>query len=123
MILRCATILLSLVAILSLNLMLFLGAVVHDPDRIRPFLNGLVVVIDSSLVTSSGLLGFLLMRTNKIVASLFLLNIGIFLAASVLRVSGVLFPLPLLFAADTYWLNLYVATLARYWPTIAARNP
>jgi hypothetical protein len=123
MIMRSATILLSLVTSLSLNLILFLGAVVHDPETIRPFLNGLVMVIDSSLVTSSGLLGFLLIGRNKFLAGLFILNIGIFLVAVVLRLSGVLFPPPLLFAADIYWLNLYVATLARYWPTIAARNP
>jgi hypothetical protein len=122
MIMQSVAIVLSLVAILSLNLILFLGAVVHDPEPIRPFLNGLVVVIDSSLVSSSGLLGLLLVRTNKILASLFFLNIGVFIVAFVLRVSGVLFPPPLLFAADIYWLNLYLSALARYWPTIAARN-
>ncbi len=50
---KVAAVVFSILTILSLNLILLLGAVVRDPESIRSFLNGLVVVLDSSLVSSS----------------------------------------------------------------------
>ena len=50
--LRYAAIVLSIVTILALNAILLLGTVVHDPQSIRLVLNGLVAVIDLSLVSS-----------------------------------------------------------------------
>jgi len=118
---RSATILLSLATILSLNLLLLLGAAVEDPDSIRRVLNGLVVVLDLSLVSSSGLLGVFFMRRRcRILGALFLLNILIFGVAVILRISGVRFPPVLLFAADLYWLNLYLIGLTRHFDGLSS---
>ena len=118
---RRLAILLSLVAILSLNAILFLGTVVRDREAIGPVLNGLVIALDSSIVTSSGLLGLILFGRNRWLAVTFLLNLVIFSLALVLRLSGVVFSPAILFAADLYWLNLYVATLARYWEYLGGK--
>jgi hypothetical protein len=44
--------LLSLLTILCLDLILLLGAVVHDPQSVRPYFDGLVALMDLSLVAS-----------------------------------------------------------------------
>ena len=107
--------LLSIVTILSLDTILLLGAVVHDPQSIRLVLNGLVAVLDLSLVSSSGLLGLFFMKhRSRFLGAVFFLNIGIFVVAFILTTSGVRFPPIVLFAADIYWLNLYLICLARY---------
>jgi len=112
---RGATTLLSIATILSLNLILLLGAAVEDPDSIRRVFNGLVVVLDLSLVSSSGLLGLFFMRRRcRLLGALFFLNILIFGVAVILRTSEVRFPPALLFAADLYWLNLYLIGLTRH---------
>jgi hypothetical protein len=78
------------------------------------------MVMDLSLVSSSGLLGFHFAgRRNKLFAALFFLNISLFGVAFILRAFGVrLHPL-LLYAADLYWLNLYLVCLTRYGRTIS----
>lgn len=112
-IMRHATLILSIVTILSLDLILLLGAVEKDPGSIRPVLNGLVAVIDLSLVSSSCLLGFLfLRRRSSVLAAVFFLNIVIFVVAFILRSSGVVFPPVMLFLADIYWLNVYLICLS-----------
>jgi hypothetical protein len=121
MILNRAAILLSIVTVISLELILLLGAVVKDTESIQPFFNGLITVLDLSLVSSSGLLGlYFARRSNKLLAALFFLNIGIFVVAIILRTSGILFPRLLLFGADLYWLNLYIVCLARHWRTLTS---
>jgi hypothetical protein len=116
-----ATILLSIVTIISLDLILLLGAGVRDTESLQPFFNGLIMVLDLSLVSSSGLLGFHFARQpNKLLAALFFLNVGIFVVAFIVRAIGISFPLLLLFAADLYWLNLYVICLARHWRTLSS---
>jgi hypothetical protein len=111
---------LSIATILSLDLILLLGAGVQDPRSIRPLCDGLVMVMDLCLVSSSGLLGFLFgRRGRRTLAVLFFLNIGLFALAFVLRLLDVpLHPL-LLFGADLYWLNLYLVCLTRYWRLIS----
>lgn len=114
MALRYAALLLSSVTILSLNLILLLGAVVQDLQSIRHVLNPLVAVLDLSLISSSGLLGFLLIKQkDRFLGTVFLMNIGILVIALILRTSGVLFPPLLLYTADLYWLNLYLICLTR----------
>jgi hypothetical protein len=117
--LRPLAILLSLLTIVTLDLILLLGAAVHDRASIQPFFNGLVVALDLSLVSSSGLLGYLFARQGRLIlATVFFLNIGLFMVAFVLRVSGVTFSPLLLFGADLYWLCLYLVCLTRYWREI-----
>jgi hypothetical protein len=112
---------LSLATILSLNLILLLGAGVRDPRSIRPLFGGLVMVMDLSLVSSSVLLGFLFARRrNTPLAALFFLNLGLFAVAFILVAFGVRFHPLLLYAADLYWLNLYLICLARYGRTISS---
>ncbi|HEV3121464.1 MAG TPA: hypothetical protein VGY53_06155 [Isosphaeraceae bacterium] len=118
---RLLAILLSLLTIAALELLLLLGAAVHDRSSIEQFFNGLVMALDLSLVTSSGLLGYLFARQRRTtLASVFFLNIGIFVVAVVLRVSGVTFPPLLLFGVDLYWLSLYLVCLSRYWRDISS---
>ena len=106
---------LSLLTILSLDLILLLGAAVHDPQSVRPYFDALVAVMDLSLVASSGLLGlFFLKHHSRFLGAAFLLNIGIFVVAFVLVASGVRFTPILLFAADIYWLNLYLIGTLKY---------
>jgi hypothetical protein len=109
---------LSVVVIASLNLILLLGAGIRDPGS-RPFFGGLVTAMDLALVSSSALLGLrFLGRGNRPLAALFALNLGLFAAAFVVVTSGGrLHPLAL-YAADLYWLNLYLTCLARHWRTI-----
>ena len=103
------TALLSILTILSLDLILLLGAPEHDLQSVRPVFNGLVAVMDLSLVSSSALLGLLFMRHGaRVLGAVFLLNIVIFAAAFVLVGSGVRLSRVLLFGADIYWLNLYL---------------
>jgi hypothetical protein len=71
--------------------------------------------MDLSLVSSSGLLGlFFLRHHSRFLGAAFLLNIGIFAVAFVLVTSGFRFARTLRFAADIYWLNLYLIGLSKY---------
>ena len=107
--------LLSLLTVLCLDLILLLGAAVPDTQSTRPYFNALVAAMDLSLVASSGLLGlFFLKHHSKFLGAAFLLNIGIFAVAFLLVTSGVRFAPILLFAADIYWLNLYLIGLSKY---------
>jgi hypothetical protein len=106
---------LSILTILSLDLILVLGGAAPDTHPIRPYFGALVAVMDVSLVASSGLLGhFFLKHRSRFLGAAFLLNIGIFMAALVLVASGVRFAPILLFAADVYWLNLYLIGTSRF---------
>jgi hypothetical protein len=110
---------LSLVTILSLDLILLLGAAVPDTQSIGPYFNALVAVMDLSLVASSGLLGlFFLRHHSRSLGAAFLLNIGIFAVAFLLVTSGIRFARILLFAADIYWLNLYLIGMTRFLPAL-----
>jgi hypothetical protein len=106
---------LSLLTIISLDLILILGAAVPDTQSIRPYFGALVAVMDLSLVASSGLLGhFFLTHRFRLLGAAFLLKIGIFAVALVLVTSGVRFTPILLFAADIYWLNLYLIGIMKF---------
>jgi hypothetical protein len=106
--------LLSIVTILCLDLILLLGAAVHDRPSVRPYFGGLVALMDLSLVASSGLLGRIFLKQNyRFLGAAFLMNIGIFAVAFLLVTSGVRFAPILLFAADVYWLNLYLIGITK----------
>ena len=109
-----AAILLSIVTIVSLNIILILGAVIEEPQSRSRALSGPVVVLDLSLVSSSGLLGILFhKRHHRFLGAIFLTNIGILGVAYVVRSLGVHFPPWLLYGADIYWLNLYLICSTR----------
>ena len=113
--------LLSIVTILSLDLILLLGAVVPDPQSIRPYFGALVAVMDLSLVGSSGLLGlFFLKHHSRFLGAVFVLNFGIFAVAFILVTSGVRFTPVLLFAADIYWLNLYLIGITKFYHILSS---
>jgi hypothetical protein len=113
-ILNRTAILLSIVTIIAVELILLVGASVKDTESVQRFFDGLILIFDLSLVSSSGLLGVLFARrSNRLLATLFFLNIGVFVVAIIVRSVGILFPPLLLFAADLYWLNLYLVCLAR----------
>ena len=120
MILGRLAIALSIATVLALDLILLLGAGIQDPGSIRPVFGGLVMVMDLCLVSSSRLLGFRFARLgNKRPAALFFLNFGLFVVAFLFVASGVLLHPLLLYAADLYWLNLYLVCLTRYGRTIS----
>ena len=113
MIHRCATVF-SFLTIASLNTILLLGASLRELESIRTVFDGVVVVMDLSLVISSLLLGYLFFKNQAYFLSiLFFLNIALFVVASILRIRGVLFSPIVLYGADLYWLNLYLVSLAR----------
>jgi hypothetical protein len=106
---------LSLLTILSLDLIFLLGALEHELQSAQSVFNGLVAVMDLSLVTSSALLGLIFMRLGaRVLGALSLLNIVIFMAALILVGSGVRFSRVLLCGADIYWLNLYLICAAKF---------
>ena len=118
------TALLSILTILSLDLILLLGALEHDLQSVQPVFNGLVAVMDLSLVSSSALLGLILMRHGaRVLGAVFLLNIVIFAAAFVLVGSGVRFSRVLLFGADIYWLNLYLIGATKFFRILFSPRP
>ena len=118
------TALLSILTILSLDLILLLGALEHDLQSVRPVFNGLVAVMDLSLVSSSALLGLIFMRHGaRVLGAVFLLNIVIFAAAFVLVGSGVRFSRVLLFGADIYWLNLYLIGATKFFQILFSPRP
>jgi hypothetical protein len=110
---RIAAILSSISVVLSLDLILFLGAVVPDMHAIRALVDGLVVFLDLTLVVSSILLALRFSRKGRRpLAVVFSLNIAMLAVAYGLGSMGFRFPSPVLYAADIYWLNLYIASLA-----------
>jgi len=118
------TALLSILTILSLDLILLLGALEHDLQSVRPVFKGLVAVMDLSLVSSSALLGLIFMRHGaRVLGAVFLLNIVIFAAAFVLVGSGVRFSRVLLFGADIYWLNLYLIGATKFFQILFSPKP
>ena len=103
------TALLSILTIICLDFIILLAALEHDVQSIQPVFNGLVAVMDLSLVSSSVLLGHFFMRHHaRVLGGVFLLNIVIFVVAFILVTWGARFPRVLLFGADIYWLNLYL---------------
>lgn len=115
---------LSILTILSLDPILLLGAVEHEPQSVRSVFNGLVAVMDLLLVSSSALLGLIFMRYGaRVLGSVFLLNIVFFAAAFVLVGSGVRFSRGLLFGMDIYWLNLYLIGTTRFFQILFSPRP
>jgi hypothetical protein len=75
--------------------------------------------MDLSLIASSGLLGlFFLKHHSRLFGAVFLLNVGVF--AFILVTSGVRFTRILLFAADIYWLNLYLVGIAKFFHILSS---
>jgi hypothetical protein len=111
---RTAGLLLAFVAILTLNLILLIGAST-DPPR-PPWFGVLTATMDVSLVVSSAVLGGVLVRRGRrFFGLLFLSNLVLILGAFVLRLTGLEFRPVLLFGADLYWLNLYLIGISREW--------
>jgi hypothetical protein len=118
------TALLSILTILSLDLIIFLGAPEHALQSVQPVFNGLVAVMDLSLVSSSALLGLIFMRHGaRVLGAVFLLNVVIFVAASILVGSGVRFSRELLFGMDIYWLNLYLIGATKCFQILFSPRP
>ena len=98
---------------------MLIGAAGGDLAAPPDLFGGLVLVLDVSLVASSLLLGVGFARgKHRWLSGLFLANLAIFGVAAVLRMSGLAFRPAVMFAADLYWLNLYLIVLARYWRQI-----
>jgi hypothetical protein len=89
----------------ALNLILLIGT----SDEPAPWFGILVLLMDVSLIASSVALGVTFLRGGKrLLGALFLGNLLLMLVAFLVRIIGMQFPRAVLFAADLYWLNLYL---------------
>ena len=106
-----------LVVIASLNAILLWGAgTTGGVVGSNATFGILVLVMDVSLVVSSLSLGYLFWREHRVIwATLFSTNLLIMVAALVLKLSGTTLSSFVLFGADVYWLNLYLACLCCEW--------
>ncbi len=106
----------ALVVVVSLNVILLLGAAGEDMGAPPAVLGGSVAIFDVSLVGSSIMLGLTFSRLKRgFLSALFFGNLILFIVAAAARVAGISFRPAVLFAADLYWLNVYLVVLARHW--------
>jgi len=110
----------ALIAVASLNAILLLGAAGHYMGAPTGLFDGIVLILDVSLIVSSILLGLIFARLKwRVLSALFWGNVALFIVAAVVRLLGISVRPALLFAADLYWLDLYLVVLARHWHSIA----
>jgi hypothetical protein len=110
----------ALIAVVSLNVVLLAGAAGHDLDVSLGLFRVAVVILDISILVSSILLGLTFARLKRgVLSALFLSNVGVFIVAAGVRMSGFSFRPAALFVTDLYWLNLYLVVLARHWRDMA----
>jgi len=111
---------LAIATVAALDLILLAGAGAPSSATGDRVIAVVVPIMDLCLLASSVLLGRLLLaRGNRTLGLLFMLNLALFAIAVVVRATGGMPPRWLLYAVDVYWLNLYLVTLSRYWPTLA----
>jgi hypothetical protein len=114
---------LALATIVTLELIVLIGAGVPNSAAGNRPTAILVPIKDLCLETSSALLTWILGRMGaRALAGLFLFNLALFAAAAVMRASGSIPPRWLLYAVDVYWPSLYLITLARHWPIVSGRS-
>jgi hypothetical protein len=111
---RLALILVVLV-IVCLNGIILWGAAAGGAAAIQDVKFGvLVLLMDLGLVVSSLLLTYLFWRERRLTwAVLFALNLVIMASAFAIRAAGAAISPSVLFAADLYWLQLYLLCLLR----------
>lgn len=110
---------LGILVVASLDAILLVGAAGPDLGVPPGLIGGLVPVLDVALVASSLLLGLgFARRRQAFLSALFFGNVALFVVAAALRVTGFIFRPAVLFAADLYWLHLYLIVLARHWRRI-----
>jgi hypothetical protein len=113
----------ALIVVVSLNVILLLGAAGADMGAPAGVLAASVAIFDVSLVVSSLLLGLTFAKLKRAhLSALFFGNLALFIVAAAVRLSGISFRPAVLFAADLYWLNVYLVVLARHWGQIAHRS-
>jgi hypothetical protein len=114
---------LAIAAVAALNVIVVAGAGLPDSVTGERLLAIAVPIMDVSLVLSSVLLGrILLARGVRTLGIVFLLNIGLFAIAIVMRVAGSVPSRWLLFTADAYWLNLYLIALSKHWSVLSGQS-
>lgn len=112
MIARRAALALSVVVVVCLNGILWIGAAFPGRADLKPALDATILVFDLALVASSLLLGTLFARgRERTLAALFFANVAVYVFALIYRGTGRTFPASVLFGADLYWLQLYLAVL------------
>jgi hypothetical protein len=68
-----------------------------------------------SMLVSSALLGYILtVSGQRFIGGVFLLNVAAGLIGAGVALSGVRLSVPMLCAADVYWLNLYLIALTKH---------
>jgi hypothetical protein len=113
---------LAIATVAALDLIVVVGAGLPASATGERLLAVAVPTMDLCLVLSSVLLGRLLLATgHRTLGTLLMFNLVLFAAAAVLRVLGSIPPRWVLFAADLYWLNLYLVTLSTQWSAASGR--
>lgn len=113
----------ALIVVVSLNVILLLGSAGEDMGAPAGILGGSVAIFDVSLVVSSIVLSITFARLKRgLLSALFFGNLALFIVAAAARVSGISFRPAALFAANLYWLNVYLVVLARHWGQLAHRS-
>jgi hypothetical protein len=113
----------ALIVVVSLNVILLLGSAGEDMGAPAGILGGSVAIFDVSLVVSSIVLSLAFARLKLgLLSALFFGNLALFIVAAAARVSGISIRPAVLFAADLYWLNVYLVVLARHWGQLAHRS-
>ena len=101
--------------IVCLNAIILWGAAAGGATAVRDITFGvLVLLMDLGLVVSSLLLTYVFWRERRLTwAMLFAFNLLILAGAFAIRAGGASISPALLFAADLYWLQLYLLCLLR----------
>jgi len=112
-----------LVVIASLNAIILWGAgAAGGVVGSNTIFGILVMVMDVALVISSLWLGFLFLKARRAVwAALFFANLLVMAIAFIFKLNSISLSSFVLFGADLYWLNLYLACLCREWRHLKSR--
>jgi len=106
---------LAVVTVAALDLIVIVGAGLPGSATGERLVAMAVPIMDLCLVLSSVLLGRILLAAgHRTLGTLMMLNLVLFAAAVALRVLGSIPPRWALFAADVYWLNLYLVALPKH---------
>jgi hypothetical protein len=109
----------AVVTVACLDIIIAIGAGIPESSAGEQVIAVAVPVMDIALVLSSALmLRMCVAIRSRAMGALFALNLILFAAAVLLRLTDVVMPRWLLFSFDVYWLNLYLFVLSRLWPHV-----
>jgi hypothetical protein len=109
----------AVVTVACLNIIIAIGSGIPESAAGEHVIAVVVPVMDIGLVLSSVLmLRMFVDNGSRALGALFALNLILFAAAALLRLTDGVIPRWVLFSVDLYWLNLYLLVLSRIWPKV-----